>query len=75
MVEEFTRNIDGRTSRIAGRDRISVMSEETDERENLGYRNRNRKKKRKIKRETTSNFIINLNFGGRRKSTNQHSEE
>ena len=75
MVEEFTRNVNGRTSRIAGRDRISVMSKESDEREDLRHGSRNRKKKRKVKREATCNFIISLNFGGRRESTNRHSEK
>ena len=75
MVEEFARDVNGRTSRIAGRDRISIMSEEADERENLRYSSGNRKEKRKVKRETTRSFIISLNFGGRRKSTNRHSEK
>ena len=75
MVEKSARNIDEGTSRIAGRDSISVISEEADERENLRHGGRKRKKERKVKREATRSFIISLDFVGSRKSTNRHSEK
>ena len=42
MVEEFARDVDGRTSGIAGGDSISVIGEEADERENLRHGGRKR---------------------------------
>ena len=75
MVEEFARDVDGRTSGIAGRDSISVMSKKADERENLRHGGRKRKEEGKVKSKATRSFIINLDFVGGRKGTNRHSEK
>ena len=75
MVEEFARDVDGRTNGIAGRDSISVMSEEADEKENLRHGGRKKKEEGKVKRKKTRKLIINLDFVGGRKSTNRHSEK